>query len=136
MQEITQHIRQIVPDFRGALTPLWRHGHSRELLIGCLLFMLFLSVGCKDPVIWVSECRSPDGTWIATAETVEHGGFGTAGVETVVKIRRLRGSAAPERVLAFAEGGRDMGLKMQWEGPSHLVVDYRGSPELLYFQVV
>jgi hypothetical protein len=39
-------------------------------------------------------------------------------------------------VLAFAEGGPDMGLKMRWDGPSHLVVAYRGSPELLYFQVV
>jgi hypothetical protein len=51
MQEITQHVRQIVPDFSGALTPLWRHGHSRELLIGCLLFMRYGRYGCDFLVL-------------------------------------------------------------------------------------
>jgi hypothetical protein len=92
--------------------------------------------GCRDPVTWSAESRSPDGTWIATVETIEHSGFGTGGVETTVSIKRSNGSGAPERVLAFAEGGPDMGLKMQWDGPSHLVVLYKAHPSLLYFQVV
>ena len=74
--------------------------------------------------------------WTAIAQTVEDGGFGTAGVETAVDVKWSRGSRSRETVLAFANGGPDIGLKMRWDGPSHLVVAYRGSPELLYFQVV
>jgi len=103
------------------------------LLIAVVLLACF---GCREPVTWSTELRSPDGTWTATAKTIEHGGFGTGGVETIVSIKRSNGSGPPERVLAFAEAGPDMDLKMQWEGPSHLLVAYKANPSLLYFQVV
>jgi hypothetical protein len=100
------------------------------------VWSFILLVGCRDPVSWSAECRSTDGGWTAIAETVVHEGFGTGGVETTVDIKSSTGSRSRERVLAFADGGADIGLKMRWDGPSHLVVTYRGSPELLYFQVV
>jgi hypothetical protein len=73
--------------------------------------------------------------WIATAQTVEHGGFGTAGVETNVEIKTAT-SGSHYRVLSFADGGGDIRLNMHWDGPAHLVVVYDADPELLYFQVV
>jgi len=105
-----------------------------ELFLIALLPLLF--AGCRESAIWTSESRSQDGTWIATAQTVEYGGFGTGAVETTVEIRRSNGSGPPERVLAFADGGREIGLKMHWEGSSHLEVVYAANPVLLYFQVV
>jgi hypothetical protein len=105
----------------------------KPLLIAVVLLACF---GCRDPVTRSAESRSADGTWIATAETIEHSGFGTGGVETTVSTKRSNGSGSPERVLGFAEAGPDMSLKMQWDGPSHLVVVYKANPEFLYFQVV
>lgn len=106
-------------------------------LIRLLLGVMFLaSIGCREPVTWSSESRSPDGTWIAKAETVVYSGFGTGTAETTVEIKRSNGSGSAEPVLRFAEGGSDMGLKMRWDGPSHLVVSYKANPALLYFQVV
>jgi hypothetical protein len=62
-----------------------------------LMTMLLLSlIGCRDPVTWSTDCLSPDRTWIAIARTVEHGGFGTAGVETTVEIKRSNNSGSPD----------------------------------------
>jgi hypothetical protein len=86
----------------------------------------------QDRGTWAVEGRSPDGMWIASAQTIEHGGLGTVGVETPVTIKRSKGSESSERVLAFAEGCRALGLKMRWDGPAHLIVVYHRAPELLY----
>lgn len=93
-------------------------------------------IGCRDPVTWAADSHSPDGMWIATAQTIEHRGFGTGGVETTVEIKRSNVKGSPERVLAFAEGGPEIDLKMRWDGPAHLVVLYNANPVVLYFQVV
>lgn len=98
--------------------------------------VLFTCSGCREPVTWSTESRSPDGTWIATAKTAEYSGFGTGAVETTVSIKRSNGSGSPERVLGFAEAGPDMDLKLQWDAPSHLLVVYKANPAVLYFQVV
>jgi hypothetical protein len=97
---------------------------------------LLACIGCREPVTWSRELRSPDEKWIATAKTVEHSGFGTGGAETTVEIKRSDGSASPERVLAFADAGSDIALDMHWDGPSHFVVIYKANPVVLYFQVV
>src|SRR5436305_15233888 len=98
------------------------------------MFALFAS--CRNPVTWSEQSRSPDGTWIANAHTVEYSGFGTGAVETIVEIRRLSGSKSPERVLAFADGGRDLKLRMQWDGRAHFSGVYDADTQLLYYQVV
>jgi hypothetical protein len=119
--------------FVGAGRKAWAGEPMRLLLISIVLLACF---GCKEPATWSAESRSPDGTWIARAETVEYSGFGTGGVETTVSIRRASGSGSSQRVLAFAQGGAALGLNMHWDSPSRLVVVYRANPELLYYQVV
>lgn len=97
--------------------------------------LVILLVACSDPVTWSAQCRSSDGTWIATAHTVEHSGFGTGGAETTVEIKRSSGSESSERVLAFADDGRAIKLKIQWDGSSRLSVVYDADPQMLYYQV-
>ena len=48
-----------------------------------------LVAGCHDvPTIWKeAEARSPDGYWLASAETEQNGGFGTAGIDTSVYLK-------------------------------------------------
>ena len=104
--------------------------------VAVIAFVFGLLTACTDPITWSAECQSPDGIWTATARTVEHGGFGTGGVETIVDIKHLVDSTSPVRVLAFAEEGRAIGLTMRWDSPSHLLVTYDADPKLLYYQVV
>ena len=106
----------------------------RSRIFGAILTLSSL-VSCADPTTSSVECRSPDHAWIARAYTVVHGGFGTAGVETIVELRRTSNSGSPERVLAFANDGPAIKLRMQWDGPKHLAVVYDADPELLYYQV-
>ena len=106
--------------------------------------------GCAAPTVWHSEVPSPDGSWIAIAETVQNGGFGTASIATTVSLKLIRSSNAPVMVLAFdcigpvprpytldnvANAGGTINLQMKWLTPSHLDVTYSGHPEL-NFQAV
>jgi len=111
---------------------------GRENKFWCVIiaFVLALLAGCSDSPTWSADCRSPYDNWIATARTVEHSGFGTGDVETTVEIHNSHGSSRAERVLAFADGGRDIDLKMQWTAPSHLLVTYKADPRILYYQVL
>lgn len=96
-----------------------------------------LLTGCKeDPTVWSSTSRSPDGSWLAVAHTVQHTGFGTDGVETIVEIKRTAALRSSSRVLAFDNDGASMALKMNWVTPSHLEVLFKGDQSTLYFQVV
>jgi hypothetical protein len=106
--------------------------------------------GCAAPAVWHAEVPSPDGSWIAIAETVQNGGFGTASIATTVSLKLTRSSNAPVMVLAFAcmgpvprpytldnvaNAGGTINLQMKWLTPSHLDVTYSGHPEL-NFQAV
>jgi hypothetical protein len=60
-------------------------------------------------------------------------------VETIVEIKETKRRfifRTSERVLGFANDGASMGLKMNWESPSHLEVVFKDDPEVLYYQVV
>jgi len=100
------------------------------------ILTLFALTSCADPKVWAAECRSPDRVWTVSAYSVEHGGFGTAGVETILELKRADNSCSPGRVLAFAEGGPEIKLRMQWDNAAHLSVTYDADPEILYYQVV
>jgi hypothetical protein len=108
-------------------------GWAHTAVIAASLMSL---ASCGDPTIWSTECRSPDSAWAARAYTVEHGGFGTAGVETIVEVKRAGVSGSRERVLAFADSGPAIHLRMNWDGPTHLSVIYDADPQMLYYQVV
>jgi len=110
-----------------------------------------LPLGCKsDATIWATEVRSPDGSWIASARTVQSGGFGSASMDTAVYLKQAGVSGPPTEVLAFsckgpaarpyvhddrANAGGTIDLAMKWLTPSHLEVTYDKHPDL-YFQAV
>jgi hypothetical protein len=65
----------------------------------------------------------------------QHGGPGTAGVITTVRLKRAGNSQAPVDVLVFEQSGaRSIDLKMSWSDPTHLNVSYRNAD--LDFQAV
>ncbi len=109
-----------------------------------------LASGCRDaPTIWMAEVRSPDGLWIASARTIQNGGFGSAHIDTIVYLKHSNVSQPPTEVLGFsclgpaprpyvldnANAGGTIDLTMKWVTPSHLDVTYERHPNL-YFQVV
>lgn len=109
------------------------------------------SSGCRDaPTIWTAEARSPDGLWIASARTIQNGGFGSAHIDTIVYLKWTEDSKPPQKVLGFscdgpaprpyvldnvANAGGTINLTMKWVTPSHLDVTYDKHPDL-YFRVV
>jgi hypothetical protein len=124
--------------------------HLRCVSLPVVSFFLGL-VGCEGPppTVWKTEVRSPDGLWIASADTVQNGGFGNAHIDTVVYLKWTRDSQEPQEILAFscngpvprpylldsANAGGTIDLKLNWVTPKHLVVTYDNHPDL-YFQVV
>jgi hypothetical protein len=117
-----------------------------------LLGVCILEVACQKgyETIWKAEVRSPDGLWVASADTVQNGGFGSAAIQTMVYLNRTNASKPPTQVLAFwcegpagrpytrddvANNGGTINLAMKWITPSHLEVTYQGHANL-YFQVV
>jgi hypothetical protein len=105
-----------------------------------MAFVLCTWLGCQDvQTIWSAEARSPDGYWIATAKTEQHGGPGTAGVVTSVYLQRTNRSFPPVEILDFFHDPRDpsgtINLAMKWTSPSHLDATYNGRASL-NFQVV
>jgi hypothetical protein len=112
--------------------------HIRLLIIaGCLLML-----GCQDVgTTWSAEVRSPDGHFVAAAQTQQWGGPGTAYDATTVDLRRVGSSQAPMEILGFSHQYSRMNLEMKWLTPTHLEVAYGPStkPEdsvSLDFQVV
>jgi hypothetical protein len=107
---------------------------AAALAVSCVLLF-----GCQQDVltIWSAETRSPDGHWLATADTIQHFGPGTAGVETVVNLKFVSNPAT--EILLFSHDGNDtshtINLAMKWVTPSHLDVTYNGRASL-DFQVI
>jgi hypothetical protein len=108
------------------------------IIVGvCVLVSGCQRVGVRT--IWTAEARSPDGLWLASARTDQHGGFASSGVETIVYLKRTNDSRPPVQVLGFIHDPNfkagTINLTMKWATPSHLDVTYNG-PASLDFQVV
>jgi hypothetical protein len=101
----------------------------------------------RDLTVWEAQVPSPDGTWIASADTVENGGFGSGGISTSVYLARAGSRGSPIEVLTFScngpmprpyvldnvtNKGGSIGLTMKWITPSHLHVAYGDHPELAF----
>lgn len=139
---------QVESDFNGTTGELimklvtgspWMIRKTIPLII---IGVCVLMSGCHDvATIWSAEARSPDGYWIASARTEQHGGPGTAGIITSVYLKRINVSQPPMEVLGFScdgpasRPGGTINLVMKWVTPSRLEVTYDGHPNL-YFQVV
>jgi hypothetical protein len=107
-----------------------------------------LGLGCwearptlEDLTVWKAEARSPDGQWLATARTVQNGGFGSANIDTYVELKRTNVAGSAKTVLDFdcdgpvprpytldnvANKGGTINLTMNWANPSRLDVTYDG----------
>lgn len=108
------------------------------MLLGTWIF----GAGCgSSNTIWKEELRSPDGLWLASADTEQNGGFGSASIQTQVYLERADGSKPKKVVLGFscegpaarpyvldnaANKGGTIDLEMKWVSPSHLEVTYNG----------
>jgi hypothetical protein len=118
-----------------------------------VLSVWILGCGNRDElVVWKAELLSPDGFWLATADTVQNGEFGTREIHTTVFLRRAQVKAAPQEVLVvecdgpiphpyvldnIANKGGCVGLTMAWATPRqlHLTYEMRWATQVV-FQVV
>ena len=83
----------------------------------------FLFSSCDNSVVtWSAEARSPDGHFLATAETRSWSGPGNAYDATTVYLTQTGQSR--EAVLGFSHQAQTMKLKMAWLSPMHLDVAY------------
>lgn len=102
-----------------------------------------------DLTVWKAQLPSPDGQWIASARTIQNGGFGSGDIGTVVYLHRQGDARAPQEIIEFDGGavahsyvldnvanrGGGIGLTMHWATLTHLVVTYQSNPTI-DFQVV
>lgn len=108
-----------------------------------------LLFGCGAPTVWKAEIPSPDRHWLAIAQTVQNGGFGTGSIFTTVYLKQNNLWRRPTEVVSFfcegpvprpyvldntANAGGTINLTMEWATPLHLEITYRGHADL-YFQV-
>lgn len=124
-------------------------------MIGAILSLMLgafvSSFGCAPPTVWKAEVRSPDGHYVATARTIQNGGFGSAYISTVVTLSPTDRSSLPMEILEFscngpvpraytldnnANAGGTIDLTMKWVTPTHLEVTYEGRRRTLDFQAI
>jgi hypothetical protein len=127
--------------------PSSREAFVTPLCLG-IVFMSVTSCGNKrDLTVWATQVPSPDLLWIASADTVQNGGFGSGGISTSVYLARAGNRESPIEVLTFscdgpmprpyvldnvANKGGSIGLTMKWITPSHLHVIYEDHPQLAF----
>jgi hypothetical protein len=85
-----------------------------------------ISCGSATRTVWSTEVRSPDGTWLARAQTDQTSGPGNAFVWTGVYLNRASGARSSETILGFPnEVRRENGaidVALVWVTPDHLEV--------------
>ena len=90
------------------------------------------SMGCRDEgtTIWSREVQSPNGKWLASAQTKQWSGPGNAYVETSVYLKLIADKQPPVQVLDFPNESDFPGgaVNVEWTSPNHLTVTYRGQP--------
>lgn len=108
---------------------------------------LLMLVACNsDTTVWKKDVLAPSGAWVATAQTRQWGGFGSAWVETTVSVKRLDGTlnrGKPFDVLSYPSGmiskayvlsdqNADTDLQLTWSAPTHLQIYHRSdiNPDL------
>jgi hypothetical protein len=110
----------------------------RVAVTAAVISACVLAFGCPEvATIWSAQSRSPDGLWLASAHTKQHGGPGTAGVETIVHLKRTNVSETPQAILTFlhdpslaSQSGETINLNMKWVTPKRLEATYTGHADL------
>jgi hypothetical protein len=101
-----------------------------------VVLLCTLVFGCRDvETIWSTESRSPDGQWVASAQTEQYGGPGTAGIETSVFLQSVKGPQDKIRILELSQGATSVDLTLRWLSSTHLEVTYR-RPATINFQAI
>jgi hypothetical protein len=95
----------------------------------------FLASGCKDSaIIWSAESRSPDGYLVASANTEQFGGPGTAYVGTSVFLKQVNSLQPPTGILVLSnDTAYPLGItnvEMNWLTTSHLELTYKGGAKI------
>jgi hypothetical protein len=98
-------------------------------IFSVLVVLSGILIGCQQDVavIWSAKVESPDGKWLAVAETEQHGGPGTAGIVTEVRLRRETASASDILILELfhnEDSIKPIDLRMNWRDRSHLQISY------------
>jgi hypothetical protein len=95
-----------------------------------------MAFGCRKGVetIWTGKAKSPDGQWVAKAQTDQRSGFGTDGATTAVYLQPSNGARSAVQVLSFSQNQNAqtslIDLKMNWTDGTHLKVSYKAHPNL------
>jgi hypothetical protein len=103
----------------------------------CTLLCIGVGFGCRNKgveTIWTAEAKSPDGQWLAKAQTDQRSGFGTDGAVTAVYLQPSNGARSPILILGFSHNQNVQAslidLKMKWVDGKHLEVSYKEHPDL------
>jgi hypothetical protein len=124
-------------------SPSQLQAHARSIMRGvAALIFCFWGLGCTsrdDLIVWKADSPSPDGRWLATADTVQNGGFGSGDIFTTVHLRNTQGKPLSVDILGIdsqgpiphpyvldnvANQGGSINLTMTWAGPSRLNIGY------------
>jgi hypothetical protein len=109
---------------------------------------LAMLAGCDgDSTVWKKDVIAPGAAWIATAQTRQWGGFGSAWVETTVSIKKVDRTVnhgKPFDIFSYPGGmitkayvlsdeNADKGLHLNWLSPTSLQISYRSdvNPDLV-----
>jgi hypothetical protein len=113
----------------------------------CTLVSVLL-VGCtsKDSLtVWKDSIPSPDGSYVATVDTIQNGGFGSASIETSVYLAQSGRPDQATKIVGLscdgpiprpyvldnvANNGGSVHMTVNWVTPAHLLVTYQGHAEI------
>jgi hypothetical protein len=129
-----------------ALSPYPQLAQFASRAFPAILAISILITGCvkrEDLIVWKAESRSADGRWLATADTIQNGGFGSGDIYTTVHLSRTGGKQSPVDVVGIdsqgpmphpyvldnvSNKGGSIELTMTWVSPTHLQVGYVAKP--------
>lgn len=134
--------------------PLKLHcNHSIAQKLKLILILCVAASGCvnkNNNLVWIETLPSPDGKYIATAKTIQDGGFGSAYIGTEVDLEQAHIPKTQTTVVSFdcggpvprpyildnaANKGGTINLSLKWTSPTELLVSYGGNP-IINFQAI
>jgi hypothetical protein len=129
-----------VCDTLAAVSIIHLEDRAERVLAPVVLCALMLGCGSRDAlVVWKAQAQSPDGLWLAKADTVQNGGFGSGEIHTTVFLKDEITKSPPQEVLVVecdgpmphpyaldnnANKGGCVGLTMTWRTAKHLHLTY------------
>ena len=115
------------------------------MLLPALMAMSLLGCASHDDLtVWKESFPSPDGSWVATAQTVQNGGFGSASIDTSVVLQRTGGKEStlvlslacdgplvhPYKLDNIANRGGSVELIVRWLDGAHLHLTFQNHPRI------